>query len=210
MTIRIQTLSNMTFRPAARCATDAGGNLRRLIGSAPAGGFSISIAGRFLRRFRSRFEGRRFRRVLPGTFPGTLPGALPGAFPGGAERKRDVSGLCSADCAPPGGDDRSCMVRPPCLSGARGKMPRHVIVITPPRHRPCDLSSSSGASSEGDSVLGSVFNGSGSALEDAIRFSEMGDCGQRRKKRNLASRKTVRFPKSAQNARPGDISKKGG
>ena len=163
MTFQTPTIGNMTFRPAARCATDAGGNLRRLIGSARAGGVSIPIAGCFLRRFRSRFEGRRFREMLPGALPGALPGSLPRKLPEGAERWRDVSGWCSADCAPPGGDDRSCMVRPPCLSGARGKMPRHVIVITPPRHGPCDLSSSSGASSEGDSVLGSAFDCPGSA-----------------------------------------------
>ena len=64
---------NMTFRPAARCGLDVGGNLRRLIGSAWAGGISIPIAGRFLRRFRSRFEGRRFRGTS-GEYPGALPG----------------------------------------------------------------------------------------------------------------------------------------
>ena len=128
---------NMTFRPAARCGLDVGGNLRHRIGSAWSGGFYLSIAGRFLRRFRDWVAGEWFPELLPG----------------GAERKRDVSGWCSADCAPPGGDDWSCMARPPCLSGARGKMPRHVIVITPPRHGPCDLPSSSGALFAGDSVL---------------------------------------------------------
>ncbi len=179
----------MTFRPAARCATDAGGNLRHLIGSAPAGGFYRSIAGRFLRRFRSRFEGRRFRRVLPGAFPGTLPGALPGIIPGG-RREREMFRVG----VPPTARRRAATTGQ-AWSGrlayrALGeRCCRHVIVITPARHGPCALSSSSGVSFEAVSTLGSVFNGPGSALEDAIRFSEMGDCGQRRKKRNPASGK---------------------
>ncbi len=78
---------NMTFRPAARCATYAGGNLRHLIGSSWAGGVSKPIAGRFLRRFRSRFEGRRFREVLPGALPGALPGNIRGRFRGGGEKE---------------------------------------------------------------------------------------------------------------------------
>ncbi len=77
----------MTFRPAARCATDAGGNLRHLIGSAWAGGVSKPIAGRFLRRFRSRFEGRRFREMLPGALPGNIRGRFRGRFRGGGEKE---------------------------------------------------------------------------------------------------------------------------
>ena len=71
-------------------------------------------------RFRVRFRG------------------ISGGASGGAERKRDVSGWCSADCAPPGGDDWSCMARPPCLSGVRGKFPsprdcHHTIAAKPMR-----------------------------------------------------------------------------
>ena len=150
MTFINMTIDNMTFRPAARCGLDAGGNLRRLVGSAWSGGIFISIAGRFGRCFRDWVAGEWF----PGEW---FPGSLTGSLPGGAERRRDVSGSGSADCAPPDGDDRSGMVRPPCPSGARGKMPsprdcHHNAVAGP-----CVHSSSSGALFAGDSALG-FFN----------------------------------------------------
>ena len=189
MTFRTPTIGNMTFRPAARCGLDVGGNLRHLVGSAWSGGIYLSIAGRFGRGF------------LIWVKEGSLPG-------GRREREMFRVGV------PPTARRRAATTGP-AWSGCLAyrvfgeSFHRHVIVITPSRHGPCDLPSSSGASSEGDSVLGSVFKGPGSALEDAIRFSEMGDCGQRRKKRNLASKKQRDSPKSAQAACPGDISKKG-
>lgn len=115
----------MTFRPAARCGLDVGGNLRRLVGSAWSGGFYLSIAGRFGRGF--------------------LIWVKEGSLPGGRRE-----GEMFRVCFPPTARRRAATTGHawsgrPAYRVFGESFRRHVIVITPSRHGSCDLSSSSGA-----------------------------------------------------------------
>lgn len=133
------TNGNMTFRPAARCGLDAGGNLRHLVGSAWSGGIYESIAGRFGRSFKDWVAG-----LIPG---GRREGEMLRGFVSPTARCRAAT-TCSAwsGCVTHRAIGERCH--------------RHVIVITPSRPGPSALSSSSGAWLEG----GAVFSFLNSAL----------------------------------------------
>ena len=155
MTFRTPTIGNMTFRPAARCGLDVGGNLRHRIGSAWSGGIYLSIVGRF---------GRGFRDWVAGEW---IPGSLMESLPGGGGKER-----CFGGFALPTARRRAATTGPawsgcPAYRAIGERCHRHVIVITPSRHGPCDLPSSSGALSGRGldfSFLNSAFVAHGSGL----------------------------------------------